>query len=360
MIMKKILLFVILCATSFSVNAESGVIVEAYCDSAMMMIGEQCGIHLSVTCDAGQIVSFPAFEDTIVSSLEIIPPVITDTQYVDNNKRMIVSRNYTVTAFDSALYYIPPVSVSVDSVLYHSRDGMSLLVLMMDVDTLNSDSFFGPKDIIRQPLNFQDVKVSVISLLLAVVTILLTIFLYTRWKDDKPIIRIVKVKPRKPAHELALEEIERIRIENISHGDDPKHYYTLLTDAVRTYLNDRFGFNATEMTSEEIIDNLMKVLDKKALSEELQDLFVTADLVKFAKMKPLLGENDRNLITALDFVKSTMPEEVVADDKLEEQIVEQKRSKISLAIILALVIISAASSVFLLYVFIREIYFLFF
>ena len=85
---------------------------------------------------------------------------------------------------------------------------------------------------------------------------------------------------------------------------DPKEYYTELTDVLRTYMAERFGFNAMEMTSSEIIDKLLETNDKESI-RELKYLFETADLVKFAKHLPLMNENDMNLVNAVDFINNT-------------------------------------------------------
>ena len=49
--------------------------------------------------------------------------------------------------------------------------------------------------------------------------------------------------------------------------EDPKLYYTELTEVLRTYIKDRFGFNALEMTSSEIIEHLLEVKDQQSISD---------------------------------------------------------------------------------------------
>ena len=68
-----------------------------------------------------------------------------------------------------------------------------------------------------------------------------------RIRDNKPIIRKVKVEPKLP-HQLAMQEIERIKGEKVWQKGQSKEYYTELTDAIRTYIKDRFGFNVLKMT----------------------------------------------------------------------------------------------------------------
>ena len=71
-----------------------------------------------------------------------------------------------------------------------------------------------------------------------------------------------------------MKEIERIKNEKVWQKGQPKAYYTELTDTLRTYIKDRFGFNALEMTSSEIIDKLLEMNDKEAISD-LKELFQT-------------------------------------------------------------------------------------
>ena len=92
--MKRFVIFLFLLSLlPVSLTSAQNVIVKAELDSMMMWVGQQTGLHVEVACDAGQTVTFPAYRDTIVKGLEIIPPVVTDTQYVNDGQRMIVTRN---------------------------------------------------------------------------------------------------------------------------------------------------------------------------------------------------------------------------------------------------------------------------
>ena len=101
-----------------------------------------------------------------------------------------------------------------------------------------------------------------------------------------------------------MTEIERIKSERKWAEEDSKEYYTLLTDTLRNYIRDRYGFNAMEMTSSEIIDRLVSENNEEAL-DELREIFRTADLVKFAKWSTLINENDANLVAAVEYVNQT-------------------------------------------------------
>ena len=343
-----------------AVAAQSNVIVNAEVDSMMLWVGEQTGLHIEVTCDAGQTVEFPSYRDTIVTGLEIIPPVVTDTQYVNNGQRMTIKRSYNVTCFDSALIYIPSVAILVDGKEYMSNR-LALAFMSYDIPEGEETQIFGPKQNMKTPIRLYELKGLIIFWGLAIIAIALAVYLFMRYRDDKPIIRKIKIEPKIPAHVRAINGIEELRTSGGPHSEDSKAYYTRLTDILREYINERFGFNATEMTSYEILERLEESRDKESL-KELRDLLSTSDMVKFAKFKPMLNENDRNLVSALEFVNGTKIElsEEELKPKEEETVVEIKRSKgARLALLLTGVVIVVAGAVFLVLT-VLKLYYLFF
>ena len=288
------------------VNAQS-VTVDATIDSLQILIGEQARIKLQVSVDAHKHALFPVYPDTLVRGVEVLEVARPDTQWLNDGRRMLITQEYTITSFDSALYYLPPMEVMVDTQRYYSK-ALALKVYSMPVDTLHPDQFFGPKDIMKAPFAWEDWYVAIACVLLFVPFLLLLIYLVKRIMDNKPIIRKVKIEPQLPPHQLAMQEIERIKSEKVWQKGLSKEYYTELTDVLRVYIKGRFGFNAQEMTSTEIIDKLLEINDKDAI-RDLMELFRTADLVKFAKHTPLMNENDANLVNAIDFINDTKEKE---------------------------------------------------
>ena len=243
------------------------------------------------------------------------------------------------------------MEVLVDNKPYYSK-ALALKVYSVNVplDPNNPEQFFGPKTVMKAPFAWEDWYVAIAAVLLFVPFLLLLIFLIKRIRDDKPIIRKIKVEPKLPPHQVAMQEIERIKSEKIWQKGQPKEYYTELTDALRTYIKERFGFNALEMTSAEIIDKLLETNDKGALTD-LRTLFQTADLVKFAKHNPMMNENDANLINAIDFINETKDtENENAKPQPTEITVVEKRSlriKVLLGVcIVGLIIVLVGSIIY--------------
>ena len=344
----------LLCLLIFSANAQN-VTVDASIDSLQLFIGQQAKIKLEVSYDANQKMRLPVFYDTIITGVEVVDIAKPDTQFLNDKKRLLITQEYTITSFDSALYYLPPFEVLVDNKPYYSKN-LALNVLSVPVDTLHPDQFFGPKGIMKPPFAWEDWELITWLALLSIPLIILIIYLIVRYNDNKPIIRTIKIEPKLPPHQLAMKEIERIKSEKSWQKGDSKAYYTELTDTIRTYIKDRFGFNALEMTSSEIIDRLLQEKDQK-LMEELKTLFQTADLVKFAKHNPMINENDMNLVNAIDFINQT---KVEVDPNIKPQpteiTVEEKRSRRAKIALLSAIVVLSIAVIGMLIVVVRDIY----
>lgn len=364
--MKKILFYygrlmsVILGIIAYALPADAQqVTVRASIDSLQLLVGEQTKIHLEVSMDADRKLRLPVIKDTLVRGVEVLDIAKPDTQKLNDDKRWLIRQDYTVTSFDSALYYLPPLEVMVDDKEYRS-ESLALKVYSIPVDTLHPDQFFGPKTIVELPLQWQDIDSMVYSLILMLLFGAGCVFLIVRLKNNKPIIKIIKIEPKLPPHQEAMKHIEEIKANKNIQREDPKLYYTELTDVIRTYIAERFGFNAMEMTSAEIIEQLLQVKDKDSL-KDLKYLFETADLVKFAKHAPMMNENDMNLVNAVDFINETKIEEEPGAKKEPTEIkVEEKRSKQGRIALMCSIGVTGIAAAVCLYIAVRCIIDLFF
>lgn len=329
-------------ALCFCIDSVAQVTVDARLDSAAIFIGQTVGITLEVSADVDKMVEFPQFDSLqqIVPGVEYVGATDIDTALINDGKRISLSRKYLITSFDTALYYLPPMQVKVDTSVFASKN-LALKVYTFDVDTAHVDSAFSIKTVMTPAYTFEDWKPLIyLSVLITLLTLILT-YVIVRIKDNKPIIRRIKLHPRLAPHKLAMQKIEQIKQDELAKGNDPKYYYTELTDTLRQYISDRFGFNAMEMTTSEIIEHLEESEDKTAI-DELHELFMTADLVKFAKYVTEINENDRNLITAVDYINQTKIEEEVKPQPTEI-VVEEKASKTTKTVLTVVVsVISVA------------------
>ena len=319
--MKKILIIsIILTASVLRVSAQ--VSVEATIDSIQIFVGQQAHVTLTATAKENAKVVFPQFKpmEYITPGVEVLDRQELEQQPQDNG---FVSRSmvYTMTSFDDTLYYIPPMTVKIDGKPYESKS-LALKVLTIEVDTLHAEQFFGPKDVQDNPFQWSDWSLPFWLSVLMLVLLAVAYYFYLRLRDNKPIISHIRIVKRLLPHQKAMKEIEQIKADKMVSSENSKEYYTKLTDTLRKYIEERYGFNAMEMTSSEIIERLMASQDQKAL-DELRQLFTTADLVKFAKYSTLINENDANLVNAIDFINQTKLENVPVEETVKPQLSEE-------------------------------------
>ena len=349
--MKRIFIFIILTVCTLASMAQ--VSVEAKIDSLEMVIGQQTDVTVTVTAKEGDQVEFPNFKplQQIIPGVEIVEsgPMTTSGK---SDGSCLFQRNYTLTSFDGKLYYLPPFAVKVNGKEYKSKS-LALKVLEIEVDTTNVDKFFGPKDVQDNPFSWQEWSVIFWLSLIMLSMISITYYLYLRLRDNKPIVAKIRIIKRLLPHQKAMKEIEAIKADKMVMSENQKEYYTKLTDTLRKYIEERYGFRAMEMTSSEIIDRLTETQDSQAL-DELRLLFNTADLVKFAKYSTLINENDMNLVNAIEFINKTkvenQVEEIVEKPQMTQEEVRSVKTRRTLKIIIVtLAIASAAILIFEIY-----------
>lgn len=121
------------------------VTVDASIDSLQLLIGEQAKVKLEISMDAKQKLQLPFLRDTLVKGVEILDIAKPDTQMLNDGKRMLIKQEYTITSFDSALYYLPPFEVMVNGEPYRSK-ALAVKVYSIPVDTVASRTILRTED----------------------------------------------------------------------------------------------------------------------------------------------------------------------------------------------------------------------
>ena len=333
----------LLAVALFAVSASRAqVTVTARLDSVQFYVGQQDGLELQVSMPAGRALQMPVLKKgmEIIPNVEIVEVGKLDTVLMNDGNQWQITQRYIITAWDSAFYYLPPLQVKVDTSEYESK-ALAFKVYTLDVDTLNADRFFPPREIQDLPFAWEDWQQIAYGMLVLLPLVALIVGMGILIKKGKPIFRIIRRKKKVPAHQVAISEIERLKEQRTWAKEDSKEYYTLLTDTLRTYIQERYGFSAMEMTSSEIIERLMNEGDEKSLLE-LREIFRTADLVKFAKWSTQINENDANLMAALQYVNETKVEED-PNARPEPEIIKEtdKQRQMQVAIMRAVIVLSA-------------------
>lgn len=310
--------------------------VKAVMNPIEMLIGQQATVTLTVEAKDDAKVEWPVLQarQMLVPGVEVV-----NTHHPDSRTMDIV-----LTSFDGNLYPLPAFKVKVDGKDYQSSE-LALKVLEVEVDTTQMNKFYPPKDVQDNPFLWSDWSAPFWLSVLVLLLIAIGYYLYLRLRDNKPVIAHIKIVKRLLPHQKAMKEIEQIKADKMVSSENQKEYYTKLTDTLRKYIEERYGFSAMEMTSSEIIERLMATGDQQSL-DELRQLFLTADLVKFAKYSTMINENDANLVNAIDFINQTKLENLPTEEVEKPQLSEadqrsQKERRVLKGVIWAIVAVAA-------------------
>ena len=215
-------------------------------------------------------------------------------------KPFALKASIVLVPFEEGHYALPDVPVIRES------DTLVFKGLEMDVKTMPVDTAtFEIHDIkgqILYPVTFKELLPWIGGGLLAAALIALAVWLIIRASKRKA----EALKPKDPAYIVALRELDKYRSDKYWAPDKQKAFYSGITDALKFYMDERFGVDAPEMTTAELFDALKSDKDiTPEMYSSLKELFERADFVKFAKHIASDQENAAALPLAVRFVTTT-------------------------------------------------------
>lgn len=301
------LVLVLLCLTCFSFKTNAQALqAEAKLQQYTIRIGDQTKLFLSVRQPVKANLSFPKLADSIVSKVVVVSTNKPDTTYDQADKNAItVTQSYTITSFDQGTYQLPAFTISSE------KDTVKTNSLTLQVETVKVDTTKAIYDI-KSPLQVSYTWLDWLHddwywvagpLVLIVAIIGLIIYLKKRPKPE-PVVKQAPA-PEIPPHVAALNQLKALRDKKLWQQDEVKQYYIELSDILREYLELRYAIKTHEKTTDEIFIALRNISIPNTYRNQLKQMLVLSDLVKFAKEKPLPAENESSLDMAMEFVVNT-------------------------------------------------------
>ena len=292
---------------------------SAKLDTNAMLIGDQVNLDITLSYPLNTLVSWPKIGDTILQTIQVISRSKIDSSFSADKKTVTLHQNFLITSFDSGFYAIPPIRFFYRELPDTAIRFVQTETLLLSVHTLTVDTTKVIKPIkgpLSVPLTFREILPWLILTVLVILVILAVLFYLKKRKKAEPVFQI-RSKIQLLPHELALSEIEKLRLKKLWQAGRTKEYHSELTDILRKYLENGFSIMAIEMTSQEIIDSFrtLNTLPNDSI-QKLNHILAMADLVKFAKMQPLPVENDMSMENAVAFVLETSvkKEQTVTND----------------------------------------------
>lgn len=144
----------------------------------------------------------------------------------------------------------------------------------------------------------------VLMAFIVVVIIVLLIIMYKRWKAGKALLPVLE-KPKRPAHEIALERLDNLVKSGLLADGKVKEFYIRFSDTIRHYIEDRFHVEALEMTTMQLISNMKNIRIDEEIMNLVRDFLNLSDMVKFAKYFPEEDETRQAIQQAYEIVNIT-------------------------------------------------------
>ena len=105
--------------------------------------------------------------------------------------------------------------------------------------------------------------------------------------------------------QLMIQDVAR-RIAREKIAPSAEHF-DRVSDVVRRYLGDRYGFDGLESTTREMLGELRRTTPRIPVLDEIERFLRQADLVKFARLTPTEPECSTALNEAQLIVERTVP-----------------------------------------------------
>ncbi|MDE5841013.1 MAG: hypothetical protein K2H49_08850, partial [Muribaculaceae bacterium] len=296
--------------------------MTASLDSASILMGRVDTLRLFVERDADRQGVFPLFNrmgpggyvtllgDTIELGVPRMDTVKREGSRI--TERFVVP----VQVFDSGYYRLPPFVYlsATDSVVSNQVE-----LTVVPVKVGENDAISDYKDITEpSDRSFWDWMPDWLYdlwwlWLLMIVVVACAVYFGRRYRKTGKFIPLPE-KPQPKPWTVALGRLENLKAKNLWENGMEKEYFTELTDILRDYLAQRFGINAMEMTSRQIMQTLAEQSDVKEKRGYVRKILDVADFVKFAKVRPLPADNVEAFDNAVNFVKETIEKEPVESD----------------------------------------------
>ena len=322
-------------------------------DSSQIKIGSQFLLTLKASVNAKDKVVFP--EGKFFGALEILESFPIDT--IKNQNQVELVKKYGLTQFDSGRYVIPKLLVKINQKEFRS-DTLSILVNNVKVDTTKQQMYDIKNIIATEEEPSSEWWKWLVLLLLIIASGFAAYFISKKIQKREDSAEEFFASPI----EKAIAYLQNLDKKQLLQKGEVKEYYSEMTDIARTYIEESVKVPAMESTSSELIAALKKAISEKKMfinREELDKfkwVLENADLVKFAKSKPLQfeiekdkGIIDKFLLTIDKALPRTEAEAEVlfAEEVRRKELKKQKFKRTVIAVGIATSLFVVAVSLFL-------------
>ncbi|OWY19134.1 hypothetical protein C7N43_01725 [Sphingobacteriales bacterium UPWRP_1] len=275
-----------------------------------MQIGDALILTLDATCTSDIHFDWPQIPDTL-GGFEVTGVLPPDTVKTPEGT-LHITQKINLTAFDAGTLALPPLNFNYRNTQTGSGGSIRSTPVVVTVREPEVDTTAEIKDIappVDLPLTLWE---RLRPYVIALCVILLLALLWWWWKkrsQKQQEKQAMPQAPPQPPYEVALNRLKTLEQAKYWQQGQEKQYYSELTDILRQYIEGRYQIQAPEMTTDETVAAFKHIAIEGSLLDKLRKLLELADLVKFAKAKPLVEEHLQAFTDANYFVRATKPVE---------------------------------------------------
>lgn len=299
--MKKIIFLIILLCGLKNTSVYCQWVVNTSVDSNLYWVGDPIKLNLHISDEYYDIKDIKT--DTSVVKDPAIEVLNFEKWEKDPTNNTWVA-NVTVGVYDSGVFKLPEFKIVIKSP--KTTDTLLSKPLAITVRSLpvSDTTAIAPiKNIIRTPATWRDYMPWVVGVV-AFFVILLVVIYFIKNKGKLPAKQPLVMTPI-AAYELALTKLKRLREIRPWEKGKVMEYQIELTHIIRTYISNRYGISAMELSSPEILKSIkIKIGSPEALNN-LGNLLEVGDYVKFAKAVPPDEIHEHVMQMALSFIEKT-------------------------------------------------------
>ncbi len=294
--------------------------IQGELDKSEMKTGEQAAVNLIIRTDNLAETRFRLSNDGSERRFEVLELGALDTTKLDE-KLLEIKARLLITSFDSTLVRIPPI-IAETPIAIDSTQSFALNVIQPKVDVSKPNEFKGIKAPWTVDLTWRDILDMILSswilwfiiaLHLFGFLLLIARYFYLRRDVNSP-EEESKAKVLTPI-ETFDQSVKLIEERHYIEQGNFKTYYTLLIEALKTYLDSQMNLMTLEQTSNEVLQSLKESNYPTKELNALETVFRLSDLSKFAKSKPSEEEAKYSMEVVTSFVHSIQNRE---DEKKAE------------------------------------------
>lgn len=126
-----------------------------------------------------------------------------------------------------------------------------------------------------------------------------------RYLNRPKVVAPVYVPPPEPLHVRATKALDALAAENLPSKGEFKGYYFRLSEIVRGYLGELYGFEALESTTPELLNALRSRNTPGLPMPDLTTFAESSDFIRYAKQQPSVEDCKTHLELAYRIIHST-------------------------------------------------------